>query len=36
VNTALKNQTQFFDSIGRDAIHRAMNPQEHPALCVEK
>ena len=28
VNTALKNQTHFFDSIGRDAIHRAMNPQD--------
>lgn len=28
VNTALINQTQFFDSIGRDAIHRAMNPQD--------
>lgn len=28
VNTALINQTQFFDSIGRDAINRAMNPQD--------
>ncbi len=28
VNTALINQTQFFDSIGRDAINRAMHTQD--------
>lgn len=28
MNTSLQEQTKFFDSIGRDAIHRAMNPQD--------
>lgn len=26
VNASLQDQTKFFDSIGRDAIHRAMHP----------
>ena len=28
VNTSLQEQTKFFDSIGRDAIQRAMHPQD--------